>query len=99
MKSALQILAATGETKMQPIQVSTPQKGINPRLEDRENYDVDTYWELNEDNEDGFENRCMESKNFYLVDENAKRDDYQRDQSIRLCSSFDNSRRDDGTII
>ena len=43
MKSALQILAATGETKMQPIQVSTPQKGINPRLEDRENYDVDTY--------------------------------------------------------
>ncbi|GFO85363.1 type III-A CRISPR-associated CARF protein Csm6 [Anaerostipes butyraticus] len=72
MKSALQILAATGETKMQPIQVSTPQKGINPRLEDRENYDVDTYWELNEDNEDGFENRCMESKNFYLVDEIRK---------------------------
>ena len=72
MKSALQILAATGETKMQPIQVSTPQKGINPRLEDRENYDVDTYWELNEDNEDGFENRCMESQNFYLVDEIRK---------------------------
>lgn len=72
MKSALQILAATGETKMQPIQVSTPQKGINPRLEDRENYNVDTYWELNEDNEDGFENRCMESQNFYLVDEIRK---------------------------
>ena len=72
MKSALQILAATGETNMQPIQVSTPQKGINPRLEDRENYDVDTYWELNEDNEDGFENRCMESQNFYLVDEIRK---------------------------
>lgn len=72
MKSALQILAATGETKMQPIQVSTPQKKINPHSEDRENYDVDTYWELNEDNEDGFENRCMESQNFYLVDEIRK---------------------------
>lgn len=72
MKSALQILAATGEVKMQAIQVSTPQKKINPHLEDRENYDVDIYWELDEDNEDGFKNRCIESQNFYLLDEIRK---------------------------
>ena len=72
MKSALQILAATGESRMRPIQVSTPQRKINPHAEDRENYDVETYWELNEDNEDDFENRCVESQNFYLVDEIRK---------------------------
>ena len=72
MKSALQILAATGEMRMRPIQVSTPQKQINPHEEDRVNYDVETYWELNEDNKENFENRCVESQNFYLVDEIRK---------------------------
>lgn len=73
MKSALQILAAIGEVKVTPVQVSTPEKRINPHDEDRENYDVREYWELNEDNiPERLENRCKESENYYLLDEIRK---------------------------
>lgn len=73
MKSALQILAAMGEIHMQAIQVSTPKKKINPHEEDRDDYDVEGYWELNEDNdEELFVNRCKESEHFYLLDEVRK---------------------------
>lgn len=73
MKSALQILAAMGEFKMKAIQVSTPEKKINPHVEDRDHYDPSEYWETNEDNlADKFENRCEESKHYYLMDEVRK---------------------------
>ena len=73
MKSALQILAAIGEIKMKAVQVSTPEKKINPHNEDRENYDVEEYWELNEDNDiEQFKNRCKESQHYYLLDEFRK---------------------------
>lgn len=58
---------------MQAIQVSTPKKKINPHEEDRDDYDVEGYWELNEDNdEELFVNRCKESEHFYLLDEVRK---------------------------
>lgn len=63
MKSALMILAALSEYRICPIQVTTPVRRSNRRSEDIENYDVDTYWELNEDNEPEFENRCVEVRN------------------------------------
>lgn len=73
MKSALQFLATIGEIKMQAIQVSTPEGKINPHSEDRENYDVEEYWELNEDNDsEKFKNRCKESGHYYLLDEVRK---------------------------
>ena len=67
MKSSLQVLATLSENKMIPIQVSTPVKKINKHSEDRENYDLQVYWELNEDNKDDFKNRCIESEGKNLL--------------------------------
>lgn len=56
MKSGLLVLATLGEYPAEIIQVVTPEKKINEHR--HENYDVKTLWDLNEDNNDGFENRC-----------------------------------------
>lgn len=68
MKSALFIIATMDEYNMIPLQVSTPLKKINPHLEvsDKE-YDIELYWEYNEDNKDDFENRCKEIKSLNLL--------------------------------
>lgn len=66
MKSALQFLAATSENMYIPVQVSTPQKGVNREKYDFEEYDLDTRWELNEDNETPYEDRCVESQTMTL---------------------------------
>ena len=60
MKSALEIIAALGKHNLCAVQVSTPNKRENPK-EDKMNllYDVDTYWQTNGDNEEGYENRCI----------------------------------------
>lgn len=57
MKSALLDLSVLFEYKFLPIQVETPAGKSNP-AEDKTNYDVETNWELNEDNEETFVNRC-----------------------------------------
>ncbi len=62
MKSALLILSVLAEYRFRPIQVSTPTKKGHKKLEDKDNYDVEANWELNEDNEEKFENRCTEPK-------------------------------------
>lgn len=68
MKSALFIIATMDEYNMIPIQVSTPLKKINPHLEVSDKvYDVELYWEYNEDNKEGFENRCKEVKSLNLL--------------------------------
>lgn len=72
MKGALQTLATLSEFSMIPIQVSTPAKKINKHTEDKVNYEVETYWELNEDNEDNFENRCVQSEGIRLLTEIKK---------------------------
>lgn len=58
MKSGLLVLMTLGEYRGKIIQVATPAKKMNEHR--HEGYDVKTLWELNEDNEDGFENRCKE---------------------------------------
>lgn len=63
MKSALLLLSVLGAPQIFPIQVSTPLRMSNKQKEDPDNYDVETYWELNEDNEPDFENRCKEPQN------------------------------------
>ena len=62
MKSALQFLAASSENMYVPVQVSTPQNGVNREQYDFEKYDLETRWELNEDNEAGYVDRCVESE-------------------------------------
>lgn len=58
MKSALLFLSAVSDGKLVPIQVSTPQKAMNPRVEEKNvHYDPAENWEVNEDNEPGQENR------------------------------------------
>lgn len=66
MKSGLQFLAASSECGYKAIQVATPQKAANREVIDFENYDLDTRWELNEDNENNSPNRCIESATMML---------------------------------
>lgn len=58
MKSGLLVLATLGEFDCKTIQVITPQRGMNEHI--HRDYDVETLWELDEDNQDNFENRCKE---------------------------------------
>lgn len=58
MKSGLLVLAVLGELPVKLIQVSTPEKRINEHI--HRDYDVETLWELNDDNRPDFENRCTE---------------------------------------
>ena len=58
MKSALLVLRTLGEFTCKLIQVSTPERKMNENI--HQGYDVATLWELNEDNQDNFENRCRE---------------------------------------
>lgn len=67
MKSALTVIATLTEYRYLPVQVMTPQKKMNAEYEERESYDVETCWQLNEDNEVGFENRCREVQCMHLM--------------------------------
>ena len=58
MKSGLLVLQTLGEYPFKTIQVATPERKMNEHI--HKGYDVTTLWELNEDNQDGFENRCKE---------------------------------------
>ena len=60
MKSGLLVLATLGEYPCKLIQVRTPMQKMNEHR--HEDYDIETLWDLNEDNEEGFENRCQEIK-------------------------------------
>ncbi|MDY5497367.1 MAG: CRISPR-associated protein Csm6 [Anaerobutyricum sp.] len=58
MKSGLVVLKTLSEYPCKLIQVITPDKKMNEHHHD--NYDVESLWELDEDNQEGFENRCRE---------------------------------------
>lgn len=51
MKNALNIMADLMEIRLHPIQVVTPEGKINSHEEDKDNYDVESYWDLNQDND------------------------------------------------
>ena len=55
-------MAVLAEFRFRPIQVLTPMKKSNPRNGEKDQYETDLFWELNEDNEPDFENRCVEPK-------------------------------------
>ena len=62
MKSALQVLAVLRDFKTIPIQVATPERASNPRVEEKRNYNADEQWNCNEDNSKE-ESRCEISGN------------------------------------
>lgn len=67
MKSALFVMATFAEYRFLPVQVSTPQKTMNKKYEDRENFENDLEFELNEDNAEDAPNRCLEVKSLNLA--------------------------------
>lgn len=58
MKSGLLVLQTLGEFPAKVIQVATPVGKLNEQV--HEGYDVETLWELDEDNQEGAQNRCKE---------------------------------------
>ena len=58
MKSGLLVLQTLGEFPCKMVQVATPEQKMNEHS--HKGYDVEVAWDLNEDNEEGFENRCKE---------------------------------------
>lgn len=58
MKSGLLVLLTLGEFPARAIQVATPERKINEHV--HKNYDVQLLWDLDEDNEVNFDNRCKE---------------------------------------
>lgn len=67
MKSALLVIATFAEYRFQTIQVSTPQQKMNAEYEDREEYEKEVNWQLNEDNSETAPNRCTEVKCLNLM--------------------------------
>ncbi|MGI6055864.1 MAG: type III-A CRISPR-associated CARF protein Csm6 [Bilifractor sp.] len=65
MKSCLQVLANLGEIRCTAIQVSTPVRKINDH--NRDGYDVKLAWDVDEDNQKNFENRCKEIQSPGLI--------------------------------
>ncbi len=64
MKNALNILSELMGMRLTPVQVVTPEGKINSHEEDRNNYDVESYWELNQDNDpETFQDRTTKIKN------------------------------------
>ena len=61
MKSSLVVLCTLGEIPATMVQVSTPEKRLNNHYHSAQ-YDIETLWELNEDNNEPFINRCDEIK-------------------------------------
>ncbi|MBQ9031182.1 MAG: CRISPR-associated protein Csm6 [Parasporobacterium sp.] len=62
MKSELLVAAVLSEFHIIPIQVITPTRRINTHKGEDADYDPEYYWELDKDNEEGSENRCIEVK-------------------------------------
>jgi len=50
MKSALEIIAALGKHHVIPIQVKSPNEKENPKQDKPQEYDVELFWEMNNDN-------------------------------------------------
>ena len=82
MKSSLQILSLTLNFRCQPIQVSTPQKSSNPRIDEEKDLTPEEHWELNESN-DVPDDRCIPSLTENLLKE------FETQNVIKLISSYD----------
>lgn len=82
MKSSLQILSLTLNFRCLPIQVSTPQKSSNPRIDEEKDLTPEEHWELNESN-DFEDNRCITSLTENLLEE------FEKQSIMKLIRSYD----------
>lgn len=82
MKSSLQVLSLTMEIRTLPIQVSTPQKSSNPRIDEEKDLTPEEHWELNESN-DIEDDRCVESGTKNLLEE------FEKQSVKKLINSYD----------
>ena len=82
MKSSLQILSLTMNFRTTPIQVSSPQKSSNPRIDEEKDLTPEEHWELNESN-DAEDNRCIASPTKSLLEE------FEKQNVIKLIRSYD----------
>lgn len=98
MKSGLLVLNHLWEDNCKSIQVSTPLKRMNEHIHSKE-YDVETRWGLNEDNEENYENRCMEVKCTSLIklknEELIKKlvREYDYDAALTIAEEIKNSNK------
>lgn len=69
IKSALQTIAALSQGIYLPIQVSSPNKKSNPKVESLKDYCIEDEWILNLDNEDNAQNRTAISSSLNLIGE------------------------------
>lgn len=69
IKSALQTIAALSQGIYLPIQVSSPNKKSNPKVESLKDYCMEDEWILNLDNEDNVQNRTAISSSLNLIGE------------------------------
>ena len=83
MKGALNLIASLSKHKITALQVTTPYKKENPKLEPPEEYDLEAAWECNEDNERNFEKRCSEFQQVNLL---AK---IKKEMIVRLIEAYD----------
>lgn len=67
MKSALLIIATLAKYRFLLVQVDSPLKKMNSENEQREPFDIGVNFELDEDNEEGSENRCKEIECLHLM--------------------------------
>lgn len=67
MKNALNLIATLSDNRMKAIQVSSPNYAENPKADNQKQYDLESYWECNEDREKNFQNRCEELTNINLL--------------------------------
>lgn len=81
MKSSLQILSLTLDFPCLPVQVSTPQKSSNPRIDEESSLSPEEHWELNESN-DTDDNRCLASVTKNLLGE------FQKQTVIKMIRSY-----------
>ncbi len=82
MKSSLQILSLTLDYATVPVQVSTPQKQSNPRIDDEKNATCEELWELNDSN-NGNDDRCIISGTKNLLTE------FKKNTLKKLIKSYD----------
>lgn len=68
MKSALEIIAALGKYHVIPIQVKSPNEKENPKQHKPQEYDVELFWEMNNDNNaETFKDRTVVVKSNNLL--------------------------------
>ena len=82
MKSSLQILSLTMNFHCLPVQVSTPQKSSNPRIDEEKDLTPEEHWELNESN-DAEDDRCIASPAENLLEE------FEKQSVKKLINSYD----------